>query len=102
MADNEFNPTKTYGVILDQRRTKLSRIRSGQWRFFDPASLRWVSVNSKTSYVIVADNEIGIVTADKFDPKQYIDLVKPGETLVRSISKGAFTYHKLPKGAELV
>lgn len=101
MADNEFNTTKVYGIQLDQRRTKLSHVRAGRWAFFDPNSLNWRDANAKVSYAVIADRDIGIVTQDKFQPEQYIDIVKRGDTLVRSVDNGVFVYHKLPEGAEL-
>jgi len=101
MADNEFNKTKTYGYALDNRRTKLSYIRSGRWSFFDPNTLNWQDVNSKTSYATISERQVGIVAADKRSPEQYVELLDIGDTIVRSTDRGVFVYHKLPEGAEL-
>jgi hypothetical protein len=101
MADNEFNKTKTYGFALDTRRTKLSNIRSGRWAFFDPNSLNWQDANDKVSYAIIADRQVGIVTADKTSPEQYVELLEVGDTIVRSTNNGVFVFYKLPEGAKL-
>ena len=77
-------------------RAKVSEFRNNTWNFIDPESFPWKRVDDYLSYY-QPTTKLGIILSTNFLPDEYVEVVNPGEYILRDTSDRFTVYLKKPE-----
>jgi hypothetical protein len=84
------------GVSNLPYRAKVSEFRNNTWNFIDPETFPWKRVDDYLSYY-QPTTKLGIILSTYFLPDQYVEVVNPGEYILRDTSASFTVYLKKPE-----
>lgn len=99
MDNDRFNPPTDYKI--KPIRNQVSRLRNNVWQFIDPQSLTWTPVDNFLSTHSSKDT-LAILLSNARLPTEHLEIVSPGEKMLRDSSSGTYLYFKQKPGQELL
>lgn len=99
MTENDINRPVNYKI--KPIRNQVSRFRNGVWQFIDPQSLTWTPVDNFLSTHSSKD-PLAILLSNARLPTEHLEVVNPGEKILRDSSSGTYLYFKHKPGQELL